>query len=225
MLQLGDGFPARRRIKPLEERKPRRVHIHRSREGAGLPHHPHFLFHRRLVPGLHRRDAGSARFTDRGNRRREDAGIRPVPGERGDAKLSACGNQQLVVARVIVDIAVVHVDRPHRAREERIPEGPSEQFKRRIGLRGLRDRIHIHADFLPRVVVPDRRVSGSLRPRSRDLTAAGASVADRTRLAVFSHTVFCLRQHFLICHHSLILLYLSPSPRLWPTSRSPASTF
>ena len=78
----------------------------------------------------------------------------------------------------------MQIHRTDRAREKRILEVLSEQLEGGVDRTLLYQRVHLKTDFLPLIIVADRRVTNALRARTRNLVPACTPVALRTRLTV-----------------------------------------
>ena len=76
--------------------------------------------------------------------------------------------------------------RTNRSRKKRIFEAFAKQIQARINRAVLRDRVHLHTDFLPFIIIALCSVTDAFGTRSRHLTAACAPVTFRTCLAVIS---------------------------------------
>ena len=86
----------------------------------------------------------------------------------------------------------MEIYRTHRPGKDRIFKRFAEQLQagicRLIGTQG----VHLDADFLPLVIVANRRVSDTLRSRSGNLIFTCPAVAYGTDLAVFPDTESCI---------------------------------
>ena len=80
----------------------------------------------------------------------------------------------------------------HRARKERIGKLFSKEFQTRIHRTILAERVHLHADFSPLIIIADCRVALALGARARHGILAGAAIADRTSLTVRTKTGPCI---------------------------------
>ena len=196
--QLRDRLTAGWRGQILEERKTCRVDIHRHGESIGLLYKRHLLAHCLDVPRLHGRDAETTGLLYRCSRRRHDLRIRAVTGERRDAMRRTRRHQDVVVGDVVQRIAVVQIHCADRAREKRIREVLSEQLEGGVDRTLLYQRIHLKTDLLPLIIVADRRVTDTLRTRTRNLVPACTPVTLRTRLTVLpdarSRLLYTLRK-------------------------------
>ena len=101
-------------------------------------------------------------------------------------------HQNIIIRRVIVLVPVMQIHSAHRTRKERIGKLFSKKFQSGIHRTILAERVHLHADFSPLVVIADCRVALALGARARHGIFAGTAVADRASLTVRTKTGPCI---------------------------------
>ena len=102
--------------------------------------------------------------------------------------------------------------------EERIPERFSEQFEGCVHITVAAERIHVHADVLPFVVVPDRGVAYAFCSGSRNSVPAGSAVAGKAGFAFVTYAALSLFYDLVICHYysTSLLESITYGQVLWP---------
>ena len=183
LLQLLHGLAARGRVKVLQKRQPCGVNVHSQRKASGLAGHCHLLRHGRVVPRLDGRDARAAAGGDGSGRALHDLGVRAVPGKGGDAGRRTGGDQNVIVVKVVVFVAVVQRHGTHRPGKEGVLKGAAKDAERGVRLKIFVDRVHVQPHIAPGVKVADRNRAAALGTGAGDRAAAGAAVADRAGMA------------------------------------------
>ena len=207
LAQLLHGLAACRRVHALQEGQARRVHVHGHGKGPALPHQSQLLPDELHIPGLDGGHAHAAHVPDGLGGLDHDVGIQAVAGEGRNARLGAAADQGGIVGLVIVFIAVVHGDSPHRACKNGGGKGSAEEGEGGIRLAIGAEGIHIHPQPLPGIVVPDRRIPHALGPWAGDRIPASLPIADGAGLTL-PHAALRLRHYFLISHDvCTILMY------------------
>ena len=104
----------------------------------------------------------------------------------------------------------MQLHRANRSREKRILKAFAEQMQARVNRPVLCDRVHLHADFLPFIIIAFRGVPDTFGSRSRHLASARAPVALITGFAVISDTASRRLDTFCVIHHATFFHLLLP---------------
>ena len=132
-----------------------------------------------------------------------NCGIKAITRKGGNACFLAGTHQNIVVGHIVVLIAVVHGHRTHGACKKRIGKPAAKNFQ--PGIRGeiFVQRIHVHTDILPCLIVAFCAVTGSLCTGAGHGAAAGAAIAHGARLALAA--VAAGSFHYFLKSHTFFL--------------------
>ena len=111
-----------------------------------------------------------------------------VAGAGQNAGLAAGGHQQVVIGGIVVLVAIVHLHGAHGGGQHRQAQLQTEKVKGRVGRAIFADGVHLHADFLPLLIVALEGHAQSFGAGAGDGVAAGHAVAHGAGLAVGTHT-------------------------------------
>ena len=219
--QLGHRLGAGGRGEPLEEGQAGGVDVHGEHLGPGGLGLVQLGEQGVPVPGLHRGDPLAPVGPDGLGGGGEDGGVGAVAGEGGDPGLDAGGDQDLVILLVGELVAVMELHRAHRTGEDGQVVGLAEERAAGVHRAVGADRVHIQADVLPGVVVPDGHRPRPLGPRAGHGVPAGPAVADRTGFAVRTAAGPGSGQDLLIRHGRSLLVFLFRSYLIHPGPVNP----
>ena len=164
------------------------VNVHGDGHRVGLAHGLQLLKHGVPVPRLHRGYAAAADVPDGAESAVHDAGVDTVAGAGQNAGLAAGGHQQVVIGGIVVLVAIVHLHGAHGGGQHRQAQLQTEKVKGRVGRAIFADGVHLHADFLPLLIVALEGHAQSFGAGAGDGVAAGHAVAHGAGLAVGTHT-------------------------------------
>ena len=200
-----DGFAAGLAAQLLEEGETRAVDVHRGGEDIVLDHAVELVEDDLAAPGLDRRDRQP---TDGGSALAHgvahDVGIDAVAREGEDAAVDGGAHQLGVIAQVVVLRAVMHIHGAQRGDEDRRGEAAAEKLEGHVGLDVLAERVHIHEDLLPFVIVARGGRAGELAARSGHIVAAGLAVAHGAGHAVRGGVLSRCFQDLFVFHYALL---------------------
>ena len=198
------GLASSRRHKVFQERKSGTVNIHGNGKCSGLFHHLHFFFDGLQIPRFYSRDTCPACCLNRCGCTDHHLLIGSVAGKCGNSAFCTGIYQNIIVSQVIIFIPIMQGHGSYRACKERVFESLSKKFQRGIHRTILVNRVHIHSDLLPFLIIADRIVSHTLGTRSRHLVFTCPSITYRTDLTVGSHISSCCIHYFFEIHLYLL---------------------
>ena len=199
-----DGLAAGVAAELFEEGETRGVDVHRGGEDIMRDHVVELCKHRLAIPGLDRRDRKPAERGAVGDRVLHDLGVDAVARKGKDAAVDGGLHHLGVIALVMVLRAVVHIHGAERGDKERRGEAAAEQLKGNIGITDiLAERVHVHEDLLPFVIVARGGIAGRLAAGTGDVVAAGLAVADRAGHAMRRCVLSGFFEYFFVFHIAL----------------------
>ena len=184
----------------LQEGKACRVNVHGDGVGLGGVHKGHLFFNQLHVPGLHGGDAPAIHLPNGLGSALHHGGVDAVAGEGQDAGVRAGGDQNIVIAHVVVFIAVVELHRAHGCGEDGQVHLMAEEVIRGVHAGVFADGVHVDAQLLPLLVVADGAGADALGAGAGHGVLAGKAVAHGTGLAEGAHAGPGRSQNFLISH-------------------------
>ena len=179
------------------------VDIHRDGKGLCRLHERELFADGVHIPRLDGRNAAAVLRFQRLGCTLDDLRVGAVAGESKDARVCARADEDIIISKVIVLVAVVQAHRANGRGKRRDLKRAAKKRIGRVDRRIFADRIHVDAYFAPLFRIADKARALALGAGARHRIAADLAVAVAARLAVRADTGPCVFQHFLISHLNL----------------------